>query len=77
MPTDLMRASAPPASRRLDVRNANIVAIALTAALVILQLIGLAIFERSHARATHASLPREPAFCAESTDAPVSQIPYD
>lgn len=77
MPTDLMRASRPPASQNSNVRNVNIVALALTAALVALQLVGLAMLERSHAHAMHVSLPREPAVCTESADVPVSQIPYD
>lgn len=77
MPTDLMRANAPPAAPVSRARNVNIVAIALTAALVTLQLAGLAMLERSHAHAMLASFPREPASCVESTAAPVSQIPYD
>jgi hypothetical protein len=77
MPTDLMRASTPPASPRSSARNANIVAIALTAALVTLQLIGLAMLERSHAHAMHVPSPREQAVCSEGADVPVSQIPYD
>lgn len=77
MPTDLMRASAPPATPHSNGRNANIVAIALTAALVTLQLIGLALLERSHAHPMHASSPREPAVCTESAGAAVSHIPYD
>jgi hypothetical protein len=58
------------------VRNVSIVAIALTAALVALQLVGLAMLERSHAYA-HSSVPPEPAVCTESAEVPVSQIPYD
>jgi len=77
MPTDLMRASAPPATPHSNGRNANIVAIALTAALVTLQLIGLAMLERSRAHAMHVSSPREPAVCTESASAAVSHIPYD
>lgn len=77
MPTDLIRASAPPATPRSNVRNANIVAIAVTAALVTLQLVGLAMLERSHAHAMHVSFPREPRVCSENVDAAVSQIPYD
>ena len=77
MPTDLMRVSAPPAAPRSNVRNVNIVAIALTAALVALQLVGLTMLERSHAYAMHPSVPLEPAACTESADVPVSQIPYD
>ena len=77
MPTDLMSASTQPVLRRSNARNVNIVAVALTAALVILQLVGLAMLERSHAHAMHVSFPREPAICTESTEPPVSQIPYD
>lgn len=77
MPTNLMRASALPANPPSSARNFNIVAIALTAALVALQLVGLAILERSHAHAMHASFPREAAVCSEGPDAAVPQIPYD
>ena len=77
MPTELIRATARPASPPSNARNFNIVAIALTAALVTLQLIGLAMLERSHAQAMHASFPRAPAACTESTGAAVSYIPYD
>jgi len=77
MPTDLMRASAPPATPRSNVRNANIVAIAVTAALVTLQLVGLAMLERFHAHAMHVSFLRELQVCFENVDAAVSQIPYD
>jgi hypothetical protein len=77
MPIDLMLASAPPAARRSNARNVNIVAMALTAALVALQLVGLAMLERSHAHAMHASFPREASVCTEDATIPVSQIPYD
>ena len=77
MPTDLIRASAPPASRPTSARNFNIVAIALTTALVALQLVGLALLERSHAHAMQMSLPHEAAACTESPDAAVPHIPYD
>lgn len=77
MPTDLMRASAPPATPHSNGRNANIVAVALTAALVTLQLMGLAVLERSHAHAIHVSLPLEAAACTESATAAVPRIPYD
>lgn len=77
MPTDLMRGSARPAAPRSNARNVNIVAIALTAALVTLQLVGLAMLERSHAHAMQVSFPRELAVCTESAGVPVSQIPYD
>ncbi|MGY4625150.1 hypothetical protein ACVWY3_002906 [Bradyrhizobium sp. USDA 4486] len=77
MPTNPMRASAPPALPRSSARNANIVAVALTAALVTLELIGLAMLERSHVHAMHVSLPREQAVCSGSADVPVSQVSYD
>lgn len=77
MPTDLMRANAPPASPNSNARNVNIVAVALTAALVTLQLIGLLLLERSHAHAKQVSFAHETAACTESLDAPVAQIPYD
>ena len=77
MPTNLMRANAQPATPVSRVRNGNIVAIVLTAALVILQLAGLIMLERSHAHAMQVSFPREPTSCAEGAAAPVPQIPYD
>ena len=77
MPTDLMRASAPPASRSSSARNFNIVAVVLTAALVALQLVGLALLERSHAHAMQMSFPHEMAVCPEGLDAEASQIPTD
>jgi len=77
MPTDLMGASAPPDIPNSKVRNVNVVAIALTAALVTLQLVGLTMLERSHAYAMHPSVPLEAAVCTESAEVPVSQIPYD
>ncbi len=77
MPTDLMRASVRPAAPVSNVRNTNIVAMTLTAALVTLQLVGLVMLERSHAHAMQVSFPREPASCPESASAPVSPIPYD
>lgn len=77
MPTDLMRASAPPAQLRSSARNFNIVAIVLTAALVALQLVGLALLERSHAHAMQMSAPHEAAVCAEEPAADVLQIPTD
>ena len=77
MPTHLMRASARPITPRSNARNVDFVAMALTAALVTLQLAGLIMLERSHAHAMQVSVPREPAACAESAAAPVSQIPYD
>ena len=77
MPTDLMSASTQPVPPRSNARNVNIVAVALTAALVTLQLVGLAMLDRSHAYAMRASFPRDPAVCTENTEAPVSQTPYD
>ena len=80
MPTELIRASARPAAPRSNARNVNIVAIALTAALVTLQLVGLAMLERSHA---HASIGRPlrirtmRTLCTETADVPATQIPYD
>ncbi len=76
MPTDLMRASAPPASRPASARNFNIVAIALTA-LVALQLVGLALLERSHAHAMQMSFPREASAWTDGPDAAAPQSPYD
>lgn len=77
MPTDLMCVKRPPATRPSNARNFNIVAIVLTAALVALQLVGLAILERSHAHATQMSSADEAAVCPAvlSTDAP--QLPTD
>ena len=77
MPTDLIRARVRPTSPISNARNGSIVAVALTAALVTLQLAGLVMLERSHAHAMQVSFPREPAVCAESTAVPVSQVPYD
>ncbi|MGY0574490.1 hypothetical protein ACTGJ9_028305 [Bradyrhizobium sp. RDM12] len=77
MPTNPMRASAEPTTGISNARNGNFVAIALTAALVTLQLAGLIMLERSQAHAMQVSFPREPASCAESAAAPVSQSPYD
>ena len=77
MPTDLIRTSIRPVAPVSSTRNLNIVAIALTAALVTLQLAGLVMLERSHARAMQVSFPREPAACTDGTVAPIAQIPYD
>lgn len=77
MPTELIRGSARPATPNSSVRNVSIVAIAVTAALVVLQLVGLTMLERSHAYAMHPSVPLGPALCTESAVVPVSQIPYD
>jgi hypothetical protein len=61
------------------VRNANIVASAMTAALVALQLIGLAMLERSHAQPVSPSQMNasDTVLCTGSTDVPVPQSPYD
>ncbi|WP_128922374.1 hypothetical protein [Bradyrhizobium nanningense] len=77
MPTDLMRVNVPPASRPSSARNFNIVAIVLTAALVTLQLVGLAILERSRAQATQMSFAHTAAVCPEGLDADAPQIPTD
>jgi len=79
MPTDLMRASAPPVTPRSKVRNANIVAAALTAALVTLQLVGLAMLEHSHAQPVSPSQVSgsEPVLCTGSVEVPVPQSHYD
>lgn len=77
MPTHPMRASAPPANPRSSAHNFNIVAIALTAALVALQLVGLSILERSHAHAMHASSVHEAAVCLDGGGADVPQLPTD
>ena len=77
MPINLMRASVRPVTPVSSARNGSIVAIALTAALVILQLVGLVMLERSHSHAMQGSFPREAAACAESASMPVTPIPYD
>ena len=77
MPTELMRASGRPASQTSSARNFNVVAIALTAALVALQLAGLAILERPHAHAMRSSFAHEAAVCPERPDAASAQIPSD
>ena len=77
MPTNLMRASVRPVAPASSARNGSIVAIALTAALGILQLAGLVMLERSHAHAMQGSSPREAAACAESASIPATPIPYD
>ncbi|MET4039004.1 hypothetical protein ABIC03_000689 [Bradyrhizobium sp. RT6a] len=76
MPTELIRGSARPATPNSSVRNVSIVAIAVTAALVALQLVGLTMLERSHAYA-NPSVPLGPALCTESAEVAVSQITYD
>jgi len=61
------------------VRNVNIVAIALTAALVTLQLIGLAMLERSHAQPVSPSqvYRGDAVLCTGSSEVPVPQSSYD
>lgn len=78
MPTELIRVSARPGSPRSNARNGNIVAFALTAALVMLQLVGLAMLERSHAQSVPPSLVKSSqTSCAESAEIPTTQTPYD
>lgn len=77
MPTNPLRASVRPRVQVSSARNLNIVAMALTAALVTLQLVGLVMLERSHAHAMQVSFPREATSCAGSAAASVSPIPYD
>ena len=77
MPTNLMRASVRSIAPVSSARNGSIVATALTAALVILQLVGLVMMERSHAHAMQGSILREAAACAESASMPATPIPYD
>jgi hypothetical protein len=59
------------------VRNLNIVAMALTGALVTLQLVGLVMLERAHAHAMQMSFPRQATSCADRAAASAPQIPYD
>lgn len=49
MPTNLERIIPRPAELTCSARNARVVLIAVTAALVLLQFVGLAMLERSHA----------------------------
>lgn len=78
MPTELIRARARPGSPNSNARNGNIVAIALTAALVTLQLVGLAMLEHSHAQPVPPSLVKSSdASCADGADVPAAQTPYD
>lgn len=79
MPTELIRTGTRPASPPSNVRNVNVVAIALTAALVTLQLAGLAIVERSHAHPVSQSLltSHDAELCAGSAETPATQTPYD
>lgn len=76
MPVNLMRARVRPTAPVSSPRNVDIVAMALAAALVILQVAGLVMLERSRAPAMQGSFPREVAGCAEAA-ASASQIPYD
>jgi len=79
MPTELIRANARPASPPSNARNFNIVAIALTAALVTLQLAGLAMLERSHAHPVTQPVPttHDAELCRGSAEVPATQTPYD
>ncbi|MCS3976662.1 hypothetical protein M2191_001345 [Bradyrhizobium japonicum] len=79
MPTELIRASARPAAPRSNAHNVNIVAAALTAALVTLQLVGLAMLERSHAQPVSRPLlnSHDAEFCTGTADVPATQTPYD
>ena len=79
MPTDLMRTSTPPSAVSSKARNAGTVAAALTAALVALQLVGLAMLERSHALPLAPSLATSSsaANCTEQADSPPTPTPYD
>lgn len=75
MPTDLMRTSTQPSVESSRARNAGMVAAALTAALVVLQLVGLAMLERSHALPLAQSVAA--AGCAEQAGVPSTPTPYD
>jgi hypothetical protein len=78
MPTELIRARARSGGPRSNARNGNIVAVALTAALVMLQLVGLAMLERSHAQPVPPSLVKSSqTSCAESAEVSTTQTPYD
>jgi hypothetical protein len=79
MPTELSRARARPAGPPSNARNVSIVAIALTAALVALQLVGLAMLEHSHAGPVSQSLlnSHDADLCSGSAEVPATQTPYD
>lgn len=79
MPTDLTRIHRRPVMHGSSARNGSIVVIALTAALVVLQFVGLAKVEQSHARpASHVQLNGDAsAQCVETVVAPASQAHYD
>ena len=79
MPTELIRASAQPAPPNSNARNVSIVAIALTAALVALQLVGLAMLEHSHAKPVSPSLlnSQDAQLCTGSAEVHAMQTPYD
>jgi hypothetical protein len=79
MPTELLRAKARPASPASNARNFDIVAIALTAALVTLQLAGLAMLERSHAQPVSQALvaSHDAELCNGGVETPATQTPYD
>ena len=76
MPTNLTRAGTRPVAPIARTRNFDIVALALVAALVVLQFAGLVILQRSRTTATPLQ-PPQPAACAESPAPTAAQIPYD
>jgi hypothetical protein len=78
MPTELTRATARSITPISSARNGNIVVIALAAALVTLQLAGLAVLERSHAQPVPAaSVTSSDSICAMSTGGPATHSSYD
>lgn len=79
MPTDLMHAGQRRDTPRPRVRNSNIGSLALTAALVCLQLFGLAMLERLHAKPMSLELlpGHDAAICTDGADPPVPQAFYD
>lgn len=79
MPTELIRARARPTSPPSNARNVSIVAIALTAALVALQMVGLAMLERSHAQPVSQPVvsSHDAEFCNGGLDVPATPTPYD
>lgn len=79
MPTELIRARVRPASPPSNARNVSIVAIVLTAALVALQMVGLAMLERSHAHPVAQPVPlsHDADLCNGGVDVPATPTPYD
>jgi hypothetical protein len=78
MPTELTRATARSITPISNARNGNIVVIALTAALVTLQLAGLAVLERSHAQQVPAApVTASDRTCAVGADVPATHTSYD